>query len=169
VLIRPATTADIPAITEILDASYDTTAEWTEERHTVEERTRWLAAHDVVGHPVLVADDDGDVVGWAAYGDFRDSVRWPGYRFVVEHTVHVAARAKGRGVGRALMAALADRARASGKRVLVGAIDGANVASLTFHERIGFREVGRLPGIGEKWGQRLDLVLVQLDLDAPLS
>jgi L-amino acid N-acyltransferase len=169
VLIRAAVTADLPAITEIVDASYDTNAEWTEERHTVEERARWLAAHDAVGHPVLVAVDNGEVVGWAAYGDFRDSVRWPGYRFVVEHTIHIAERAWGRGVGRKLMDALADHARRSGKRVLVGAIDGANVGSLAFHERIGFREVGRLPGIGEKRGQRLDLVLVQLDLDQPLS
>jgi len=106
------------------------------------------------------------VVGWAAYGDFRDSRRWPGYRFTVEHTVHVARSHWGCGVGRALVEALADRARRDGKRVMVAGIDGSNTDSITFHARLGFHEVARLPGVGEKWGRRLDLVLMQRDLAA---
>jgi phosphinothricin acetyltransferase len=71
----------------------------------------------------------------------------------------------GRGVGRLLIEALAERARAAGKRVMVGGIDGTNVDSIRFHERLGFVEVARMPGIGEKFGRPLDLVLVQLALD----
>lgn len=56
-------------------------------------------------------------------------------------------------------------ARAAGKRVMVGGIDSTNVDSIRFHERLGFVEVARMPGIGEKFGRRLDLVLVQLSLE----
>lgn len=95
--------------------------------------------------------------------------RWPGYRFTVEHTIHVAERAWGQGVGRALMMALVDHARAAGKRTMVAGIDGTNTGSVRFHARLGFREVGRLDGIGDKWGRRLDLVLMQHHLDRPLG
>jgi phosphinothricin acetyltransferase len=164
-IVRPAATPDLPAITEISNALVGTTTvEWSEELHTVEDRAGWLAAHQAAGHPVLVAVDGEQVVGWAAYGDFRDTTRWPGYRFTVEHSVHVAERHWGRGTGRALMEALLHAARRSGKRVMVAGIDSGNQASIEFHAQLGFSEVGRMPGIGEKWGQRLELVLMQLDL-----
>lgn len=168
VSVRPAREDDLPALTALANVAVEeTTAEWTEVPHTVEDRRAWLAEKRRRGHAVLVAEVGGEVVGWAAFGDFRDTDRWPGYRSTVEHTIHVAEAAWGRGVGRALMGALATAAREAGKRTLVGGIDGANQRSLAFHQRLGFREVGRLPGIGEKWGRRLDLVLVQRDLDGP--
>jgi phosphinothricin acetyltransferase len=73
----------------------------------------------------------------------------------------------GRGVGRALLDALIEHARAAGKRVMVAGIDGENVRSIAFHARLGFVEVARMPGVGEKLGRRLDLVLMQRALDAP--
>ncbi len=168
--IRPASESDLPAVTDIANALLATTTyEWTEAAHTLEERARWLRDQEAAGHPALVATDDGTVVGWGAYSDFRDSSRWPGYRFTVEQSVHVAESHWARGVGRALVVALADHARGAGKRVLIAGIDGGNEPSIRFHARLGFREVGRLPGVGEKWGQRLDLVFMQHDLDQPLG
>ena len=166
VLIRDAVDADLPAVTAILNQQLATTTyEWTETPHTVEERAAWLAAQRRDGHPVLVAVDDAEgVVGWAAYGDFRDSQRWPGYRPTVEHSVHIAEPHWGRGIGRDLISALAERARAAGKRVMVAAIDGSNQRSIGFHTRLGFRQVARMPGIGEKAGHRLDLVLMQREV-----
>jgi phosphinothricin acetyltransferase len=163
--IRDAVSADLPAVTEIQNALLGTTTyEWTEVPYTLGQKAEWLARQHDCGHPVLVALDGDHVVGWAAYGDFRDSRRWPGYRFTVEHSVHVARSHWGRGVGRALVERLADRARHDGKRVMVAGIDSSNVDSITFHGRLGFHEVARLPGVGEKWGRRLDLVLMQRDL-----
>jgi len=168
VFIRDATVSDVPAITVIYNALLETTThEWTEIAHTVAEREQWLADQSAAGRPALVAIDSGAVVGWATYGDFRDSERWPGYRYTVEHSIHVREDHWGRGVGRALMDALVGRARAEGKRVMVAGIDGDNTGSIRFHERLGFFEVGRMPGIGEKFGRRLDLVLMQLLLDEP--
>lgn len=169
VTIRPATVADVPSITTLANALLQrTTYEWTEKPHTVTARAAWLRDHDARGHPVLVAVDGPAIVGWAAYGDFRDTERWPGYRATVEHTVHVAERHWGVGVGRRLMARLVDVARGAGKRVMIGGIDATNDSSIRFHARLGFREVARLPGVGEKWGRRLDLVLVQRELDTPI-
>jgi phosphinothricin acetyltransferase len=114
---------------------------------------------------VLVADSGGDVLGYAAYGDFRDSVARPGYRFVVEHSVHVARDHWGLGVGRALLEALIERACAAGIHVMVGAIDSSNVDSIAFHARLGFVETARMPEVGHKFGRWLDLVLMQRTLD----
>jgi L-amino acid N-acyltransferase YncA len=169
-IVRPASVPDVRAIVEIGNALIATTTnEWTETLHTVADRTAWLRAKEASGSPVLVAVDDAAVLGWASYGDFRDSTRWPGYRFTVEHSVHVAEDHRGSGVGRALMDALVDAARAAGKRVMVGAIDAGNVTSIEFHAHLGFVEVGRMPGVGEKWGRRLDLVLMQRELSEPLE
>lgn len=169
VSIRPAESSDVAALTEIANALLlTTTYEWTETPHTTEERATWLARQQAIGNPVLVAVEDGAVAGFATYGDFRDSERWPGYRFTVEHTIHVSERHWGRGLGRSLMTELAACARRSGKRVLVAGIDATNTGSIEFHDRLGFREVARMPGVGEKWGRRLDLVLMQLDLAAGL-
>jgi phosphinothricin acetyltransferase len=166
VTVRAAAPPDLPALTDISNALLATTThEWTEALHTVEERSEWLEAQRERGFPVFVAVDGGEVVGWAAYGDFRDTRRWPGYRCTVEHSIHVREDCWGRGVGRALMHALADHARSAGKRVMVAGIDASNVRSIAFHERLGFFEVARMPEIGEKFGLRLDLVLMQRFVD----
>jgi len=164
-LIRPAEVADLPAINAIHNALLATTTyEWTETPYTLDDTAAWLAAHRASGHPALVADDAGIVVGWAAYGDFRDSTRWPGYRLTVEHSIHVAESHWGRGVGRALVDELAARARQAGKRVMVAGIDGSNDRSIRFHAHLGFEKVAHMPAIGTKWDRPLDLVLMQLTL-----
>jgi L-amino acid N-acyltransferase len=166
IVVRDAVDDDLPAITELQNALLATTAiEWTDEPHTVDERRAWLARHHEVRYPVIVADDGDGPVGWASFGDFRDIVRWPGYRFTVELTIHVRQSHWGTGVGRALMAELIDRARLRGKHVLVAAIDGTNESSVRFHLRLGFEEVGRMSEVGAKHGRWLDLVLLQLRLD----
>ncbi len=168
--IRHATPDDLPAITEIANALLSsTTYEWTETPYSVDERALWLEEQGSAHHPVLVATDDERAVGWASYGDFRDSKRWPGYRYTVEHTIHVLESHWGRGIGRSLIVALADHARSAKKRVLVAGIDSTNVRSIQFHTKMGFVGVARMPGVGEKWGQRLDLVLMQHNLERSLT
>ena len=170
VAVRQATADDVEAITAIQNALIaTTTVEWTSTPRTVASRAAWLRRQQAAGHPVLVATDDaGDVVGWASYGEFRDVDKWPGYRFTVEHTVHVRDDHRGTGVGRLLMDELVDRARRAGKHVMVAAVTGENTASIRFHERLGFVEVARLPEVGVKFGRWLDLVLLQRRLhDGP--
>ncbi len=160
--IRPATEADLAAITDIYNqAGVGTTASYDLEPVTVEQRRVWMAQKASKGFPVLVAELDGQVVGFAAYGTFRDL---RGYDQTVEHSVYVADGLRAAGLGRMLMSALIDRARGDGLHVMVGVLDAANEASLAFHERLGFVEVGRMPEVGRKFDRWLDVIFVQLML-----
>jgi phosphinothricin acetyltransferase len=163
--IRDATDADLAQVAAIQNALIATTTiEWRDEPYTLDDRRRWLEEHRTAGDPVLVAVEGDSVLGFAAFSDFRDTRKWPGYRFAVEHTVHVREDQWGSGVGRTLVDALLERARAAGKRVIVAAVDGDNDGSIRFHERLGFVQVARLPGVGFKHDRWLDLVLLQRDV-----
>ena len=108
---------------------------------------------------MAVANDE--VLGMASYGDFRDSIHWPGYRFTVEHSIHVRSDRRHDGLGRMLMEELLTRAARNGIHVMVAGIDADNGDSIRFHERLGFVEVARMPETGHKFGRWLDLVLMQ--------
>jgi L-amino acid N-acyltransferase len=160
--IRDATLDDLPAIVALLNVAVaETTAVYSEDRIAVGDRVPWFEARQRRGFPVLVAEIDGAVAGFATYGDFRDSVALPGYRFTVEHSVHVARDRWGAGLGRLLVVELVDRAHRAGLHVMVGAIDAENEASIRFHERLGFVATARMPQVGFKFGRWLDLVLMQ--------
>ncbi|MCC6947496.1 MAG: N-acetyltransferase [Bradyrhizobiaceae bacterium] len=160
--VRTATEADLPAILAIYnDAVLHSTAIWNETPVDLENRRGWFEARRAAGFPVLVAEEAGRVAGYGSFGDFRP---FEGYRVSVEHSLYVAADARGRGHGAALLAALIEAARGLNKRVMIGGIDGANAPSIALHVKFGFVEVGRLPGVGEKFGRPLDLVLMQKNL-----
>ena len=162
VIVRPANTADGEAIASILNALLATTAiEWTDTPHTADSILEWLDEHETV----LVAEEGAEVIGVAAFGWFRNVIRRPGYLFTVENTVHVREEHWGSGIGRELMEALIDEARRGGKHTMVAAVDGANEASIRFHQRLGFVEVARMTEIGAKFGRWQDLILLQLHLD----
>jgi phosphinothricin acetyltransferase len=115
-----------------------------------------------MGYPVLVATDESGVLGFATFADFRT---WPGYRYTVEHSVHVRADTRGRGVGKELVKALFPRAAALGKHVMIAGVDAANEASIRFHEQLGFQKSGHLREVGHKFDRWLDLVFLQRWID----
>lgn len=119
----------------------------------------WWQARTKQNYPTLVACDGGLVIGFSSFGDFRS---WPGYRYTVEHSVHVDASRRGQGAGSALVQALFPRAAALGKHVMIGGIDAENTPSLRFHERLGFERVAHFREVGFKFGRFLDLIFVQL-------
>lgn len=163
-ILREATAADLPRLAEIYNDILATTdAIWNDAPVDAENRAQWLAARRTQGYPVLVAEEEGRVLGYASFGDFRP---FSGYRLTVEHSVHLAVEARGRGVGRVLMQALIEAAREAGKHVMVGAIGASNAASIALHEKLGFTHVGMMPEVGVRQGRWLDLVLMQLRLDA---
>jgi phosphinothricin acetyltransferase len=111
------------------------------------------------GHPLrVVAERDGDVVGWAAAGPV--SSRWC-YRGVAESSVYVAADAQGRGVGRAVMEALIEESAEAGIWTLQTTVFPENEASLSLHRAVGFRVVGVRIGIGKRDGLWRDTVLLE--------
>lgn len=153
---------DATAISALYNATVSTTTvAWTEEHESLATRQEWLRTQHAASHPVVLAESDGRVIGFASYGEFRNATKWPGYRFTVEHTIHIDAAHQGAGVGGALLESLVERATAAGLHVMIGAIDGENDGSIRFHARHGFVEVARLHQVGFKFGRWLDLVLVQ--------
>jgi len=164
--VRAAGEADLAGILAIYnDVIATSTAVYTSEPATLAERRAWFAARCAQGFPVLVAVEGGEVLGFASFGEWRGA--WPGYRYTVEHSVHVRGDMRGRGVGRALVEALFPAAQALGKHVMIGGIDAANDASIRFHARLGFERVACFREVGHKFGRWLDLIFMQRFLDPP--
>ena len=162
--IRDAGVDDLPDLLTIYnDVIATSTAIYTEQPTTLDDRVSWWRARVAQGYPVLVAADQGRVVGFASFGDFH---AWPGYRFTVEHSVHVRADRRGTGVGTALMKPLLMRAAALGKHVIVAGVDADNQPSLRFHERLGFTRVAHFRQVGFKFGRWLDLIFLQRLLES---
>ncbi|MGO4451769.1 N-acetyltransferase family protein [Phyllobacterium sp. TAF24] len=167
-IVREASEGDLPAILEIYnDAVVNTLAIWNETQVDLANRRAWMADRQSKGFPVLVSvDEAGNVTGYASFADWRT---FDGYRHTVEHSVYVDKTAQGGGIGKGLMLALIDRARALGKHVMVAGIESGNEASIRLHEKLGFQSVGHMPEVGTKFGKWLDLTFMQitLDRDAP--
>ncbi|PWC46770.1 GNAT family N-acetyltransferase [Azospirillum sp. TSA6c] len=160
--IRAAEEADLPAILAILnDAILNTTAVWSLTPVTLDQRRAWMADHQAKGMPVLVCEQDGVVVGFASYGEFR---AWEGYKHTVEHSIYVDSTVRGRGIGRSLLAALLDDAKLNGKHMIVAGIEAENTASIRLHAGFGFVEAGCLRQVGRKFDRWLDLLLMQKHL-----
>jgi phosphinothricin acetyltransferase len=162
VVVRPAQESDLPAILAIYnDAVRHTTAIWNDTLVDLDNRRAWHDARVRLGYPVLVGEEDGNVVAYGSFGDFR---AFDGYRFTVEHSVYVAEGSRRRGIASALIMALVERASALGKHVMVAGIAADNAASIALHLRHGFIETGRMPEVGYKFDRWLDLVLMQRTL-----
>jgi phosphinothricin acetyltransferase len=141
------------------DVIATSTAVFSDAQVTLGDRRAWLEARRGLGYPVLVAlDGDGSVAGFGSFGDFRS---WPGYRYTVEHSVHVRADLRGRGIGTTLVQELIVRAVALGKHAVIAGVDADNAASLRLHERLGFARVARLPEVARKFDRWLDLILLE--------
>jgi L-amino acid N-acyltransferase len=166
--IRAAEMDDLAQITAIYnDVVATSTAIYATQASSLDARAEWLLQRRQGDYPVLVAQDGEAVVGFASFGEFRGA--WNGYRYSVEHSVHIRADARGKNVGRRLVEALFPLATARGKHLMIGAVDAANEGSIRFHERLGFERAGHLREVGHKFGRWLDLVFMQRFLDAPGS
>ena len=161
--IRDAVDDDAAGIAEIYnDAVLNGCAIWNDTAVDAEDRRRWIKDHQRNGFPVLVAVENRAVVGYAAIGPYRD---FDGYRHTVENSVYVRDGQRGKGIGRVLLAALCDRARACGVHVMIAAIEAGNTGSIRLHEDFGFERVGLLKEVGFKFGTWLDLAFLQLTFE----
>lgn len=167
VLIRDAREEDMAAVMEIYnDAVANTTAIWNDALVDLDNRLEWFRGRCDRGFPVLVAELDGAVVGYASYGDWR---AFDGYRHTAEHSIYVHRDARGNGIGRTLLGALIERARASGIHVMIAGIEAKNEASIRLHESFGFRTVGCFREVGTKFGRWLDLTCMELCVQHPMQ
>jgi L-amino acid N-acyltransferase YncA len=163
--LRDAVEGDLPGVLDIYnEVIANSTAIYAEEPVSLEDRLAWFRARQAQNYPVLVASDASGVLGFTSFGDFR---AWPCYLYTVEHSIHVRADRRGRGIGRALLEMLIPRAAAMGKHVLVAGIDADNVGSLKLHRDLRFEEVAHFREVGRKFNRWLDLVFMQRFLAAP--
>ena len=158
-MLRPAVPADYPAILAIWTPIIaDTTVTFSSELKTLETVAEYIEGRQAKGREFFVAEVDGTVAGFASYDQFRGG---NGYVHAMEHTIVLGPSARGRGIGRALMAAVEDHARARGAHTMVAGVSGENAAGIAFHAAVGYAHVGRLPQSGRKFDRWLDLVLMQ--------
>lgn len=115
------------------------------------------------GHPWLIAaSPGGEVLGFAYLAAYRDR---SAYRFTVEDAIYLGPAATGKGIGKALLIELIERGRAAGLREIVAVIaDKGAEGSIALHERLGFKEIGRMGRVGYKFDRWLGTVFLQKSL-----
>ena len=161
VSVRPAIAVDLDEIHRIYNhAILTTTATWDEEPWPMERRRAWWAEHQAPGpeQPVLVAEADGDVVGFAYLTLMSQKSGW---RFTRENTIYIDETWRRKGVGRVLLGALLDEAGRLGLRLVVASITSDNEASIALHAQFGFEVVGTLTDAGWKFGRRHSTTYMQ--------
>lgn len=157
-IIRPARPEDAGAIIAFWNPLIrDTLVTFNPVEKTEAEVADSIRAKAAAGHGFFVAEDAG-ILGFASYGQFRAGA---GYARAMEHTIILAPEGRGRGVGRALMAAIEDHARAQGYHSMIAGVSGGNPEGRAFHAAIGYAEVAVVPQVGWKFGRFWDLVLMQ--------
>jgi len=164
ITIRRATVADAAAIAEIYNHYVlNSTATFDTQPKSNEDREWWLSDRDA-RHPVIVAERDAKVIGWAALGPYRERPAWS---HTSEVAVYVSASDRGSGIGTHLLRTLVDEARGLGLHVLMSQVVAGNDASVRMAERLGFERVGLLREVGWKFDGWLDVVILQLILFQP--
>lgn len=152
--IRPALPDDIAGITLIYaHAVLHGTASWELDPPDAAQMMQRFETVLSGGYPYLVAQDDGDLLGYAYAGAYRPR---PAYRSTVENSIYIAPGAQGRGVGKALLAALEAACTERGFRQMIAVIGdgtGASVGSRKLHEAAGFRLIGVAEKVGYKHGR----------------
>ncbi len=157
--IRQATRDDLEAITEIYnDAIAKTTATFDTEPKTLEEQEIWFVGHDA-RHPVMVAVEDGLVVAWASLSQWSDRCA---YADTAEISVYVKENYRRKGIGKQLMLATIQEGKTVGLHTIIARIAGSNKVSADLCRSFGFQYIGTMQEAGKKFGQLLDVHLMQL-------
>jgi phosphinothricin acetyltransferase len=158
VLIRKATVADVPAITEIYnEAVLTTNATFDSEPKTVAQQQDWFRGHDGK-HPILVAETDAGVVAWASLSEWSTRCA---YSATAEISIYVRGSSRGHGIGKKLMAEIIPAGEACGLHTVLSRITEGNGASVHLHELQGFETVGIMREVGNKFDRLLDVRMMQ--------
>jgi L-amino acid N-acyltransferase YncA len=158
VIVRPATPGDLAAVSAIYNHYVQrSTCTYQTKPESLDDRRAWFDAHDAA-HPVIVAERQGIIVGWASLSRYNPR---DGYDRTVDNAVYVHHDAHGQGIGRALLADLIERAKALGHHTIIAMISADQAPSLALHDKLGFKKVAHLSEVGFKFGRWLDVVFMQ--------
>jgi phosphinothricin acetyltransferase len=163
-IVRSATLDDAPAIAALYGYHVlHGTGTFEEAPPSPGDIAERMQAVQDKGFPWLVVEVEGRIVAYAYAGPYH---RRSAYRYTAEDSVYVADEERGKGYGRAALAAVIDACAAMGLRRLLGVIgDSQNEGSVALHRSLGFTFCGTLPAVGYKAGQWLDVVFMQLPLN----
>ena len=160
--LRLATAGDLLAINEIYNYYVlRSTCTYQLDPETTDARRAWFEHHSPDKYPVLVAEVEGSIAGWGSLSKFRERAA---YAPTVEASIYIHDEMQRRGLGKLLLIDLIDRARAAGFHSIIGGASADQTASIALQEAMGFQQVGRLVEVGYKFGQRLDVIYLQLML-----
>jgi phosphinothricin acetyltransferase len=163
IAIRPYQTQDTQAILDIINYNIlHSTALYDYNIRTYEQQKAILDDKLAKNFPVIVAEANGQVVGFGMYSEFRFR---EAYKFTVEHSVYVANDYHGKGIGNLLLAELIALAKVQKLHTMIAVIDAENQGSVSFHEKFGFKTVGIIKESGYKFNRWLHSVFMQLILE----
>ena len=161
-MLRDARAADLPAISAIYNYYVlHSTCTYQIEPETLADGEAWFSLHAADKYPVVVVEVDGQVVGWGSLSKFHARA---GYDPSVEASVYIAQEFHRRGLGRMILENLIERARTAGFHTLIGGASADQSASIALQESLGFTRVAHFKEVGQKFGQRLDVIYLQLML-----
>ena len=156
--IRQATINDLDSITEIYnEAITKTEATFDTETKTLEEQRKWFEDHGPK-NPILIAELDGLIVGWASLSKYSDRCA---YSDTAEISVYVREEDQKKGVGRNLMEAILEEGEKGGLHTVIARITEGNESSVHLHKSMGFEHIGIMKEVGLKFGKRLDVHLME--------
>lgn len=162
VRIRDAKREDLPIILKIVNYEIEhTTSIYDYDKRNLEYQTAWFEKKKIEKMPIIIAEENGEVIGFGTFGIFR---QWDGYQFSVEHSIYLDKDSRGKGTGKKIMKELIRLAIEQGYHTMIAGVDANNVKSIKFHHDFGFKEVGRFNQIGYKFEKWLDLIFMQLFL-----
>ncbi len=158
ITIRHALPDDLDSITAIYNETIlNTTATFDTQPKTSEEQNSWLAGHNSQ-YPVLVAEQDGCVVGWASLSKWSDRCAYSG---TAEISLYIESGRRGRGVGRKLFEAILLEGQKLKLHTVVVRIVEGNLPSIHLCGSAGFMQIGIMKEVGYKFGRLLDVILMQ--------
>jgi len=160
--VRKATLGNLDAITEIYnDAVLKTVATFDTEPKSLEEQKVWFANHSSK-YQILVAEQDGLVVGWASLSRWSDRCA---YSDTAEISLYVREGHRGKGIGKRLIREIVQEGKRAGLHTVIARITEGNDVSIHLHESVGFKHIGTMREVGRKFGKLLDVYLMQLIYD----
>lgn len=158
-MIRHALIEDLPAIREIWNYYIlNTTYNYDYEPKSLADLEEWFLKKAKLNLPVFVVEEDGRLVGYGAYSQFRER---SAYAHSAEHGLYFHPDFQGRGWGRQLLETLLRDGKERGFHTFIAVIDSSNEGSVSFHEKMGFERIGEMKEVGRKNNQWLHLVLLQ--------
>lgn len=163
--IRLATHDDLLHIHDIYNAEIlNGLATWNSAQYDLKHYQNWFKQLKDEGFPLFVIEQDESkiIAGFAEYSCFRSI---SGFRQTVEHAIYISPEFAQNGLGKRLLQHLIEHAQSNQIKVMVAAIDHANTASIKLHLKLGFKQTGHMPQVGQKFGEWRDLILMQLNFD----